>query len=130
MTVGTPEEVDPFDLPDTLGTGAVAWTPHRGLGCGHLVPGDLVPADGEPVPCDLLAVDQAYPAPVAADDLRSAAHQAWQHGQVHLVRLDGRLTLAVPGTSMDAARTLDALARLTRALGASPEDFTAHLRLG
>ena len=75
------------------------------------------------MPCDLLAVDQAYPAPVADDDVRAAAHQAWQHGQVHLVRLEGRLTLLVPGTDFDAVLTLDALARLTKALGASPEDF-------
>ncbi len=67
---------------------------------------------------------------MADDRLRSAAHQAWRHGQVLLVRLDGRLTLLVPGTGFDAVLALDALARLTKALGASPGDFVAHLRLG
>ncbi len=130
MTLPTPEEVDPFDLPDTLGTGEVAWTPHTGLGVGHLVCGELRPSEGDPVPCDLLAVDQAYPVPVADDHTRAAAHQAWRHGQVYLGRLDGRLTLLVPGTGFDPGLALDALARLARALGASPEDFVAHLRLG
>ncbi len=130
MRPATPEEVDPFDLPDSLGTGEVAWIPRTGLGAGHHVLGELRPREGEAVPCDLLAVDQAYPAPVADDAVRATAHQAWQHGQVHLVRLEGRLTLLVPGTDFDAGRVLTALARLTKALGASPEHFVAHLRLG
>ena len=72
-------------------------------------------------PCDLLAVDEAYPAPVADDDVRTRAHQAWRHGQVLLVEHDGRLTLAVPGTAFTADRVLDALGRLAKAVGASPE---------
>ncbi len=48
--------------------------------------------------CDLLAVDQAYPEPVADDDIRTRAHLAWRHGQVLLIEYEGRLTLAVPGT--------------------------------
>jgi hypothetical protein len=125
-----PEEVDPFDLPDGLGSGEVAWTPERGLGTGHLVRGELRPADGEPVACDLLAVDEAYPTPVADDRHRAATHQAWRHGQVHLVRCEGRLTLLVPGAGFDAGLVLEALSRLAKALGASPHQFTAHLRLG
>jgi hypothetical protein len=130
MTLPTPEEVDPFDLPDTLGTGEVAWTPQTGLNCGHLVRGELRPAAGEPVACDLLAVDQAYPRPVTDDHTRAAAHQAWRHGQVSLVRVDDRLTLLVPGSAFDAGLALEALARLARALGASPSCFVVHLRLG
>ena len=43
---------------------------------------------------------------------------------------DGRLTLTVPGRDFTADRVLDALARLARAVGASPDDYAALLRLG
>ena len=33
--------------------------------------------DGRGLPCALLAVDEAYPDPVADDHLRHLAHQAW-----------------------------------------------------
>ena len=62
-------------------------------------------------PCDLLAVDLAYPAPLVDDTLRTAAHQAWTHGQVLLLDRDGRTTLAVPGTSFTADEVLDAITR-------------------
>ena len=54
------------------------------------------------MPCDLLAVDDAYPQPVADDDIRTRAHLAWRHGQILLLACEDRLTLAVPGTSFTA----------------------------
>ncbi|MFC7494176.1 MULTISPECIES: hypothetical protein [unclassified Nocardioides] len=122
--------VDPFDLPDWLGVADVTWSALAGLRTGFAVAGQL-DADGEgPLPCDLVAVDEAYPAPVAADDVRHAAHQAWRHGEVHLVERDGRLALAVPGTSFSADLVLDAVGRLARAVGASAERYSVRLRIG
>jgi hypothetical protein len=122
-------DLDPFDLPDWLGGSGVIWRPEHGVRVGHLVAGELT-ADGHHLPCDLLAVDEAYPRPVADDDTRTRAHQSWRHGQVLLVQYDGRLTLAVPGRDFTADRVLDALARLALAVGASPDDYAALLSLG
>ena len=47
-----------------------------------------------------------------------------------LLSYDDRLTLAVPGRDFGANRVLDALARLALAVGATPDDFAALLRLG
>jgi len=124
-------EVDPFDLPDWLGTGAVTWESLSGLRTGHLVRGELHgDASGEQLACDLVAVDQAYPAPVVEESSRSRAHQAWQHGQVLVGEVDDRLVLGVPGTRFDAELVLDALSRLAKAVGASPDHFAARLRIG
>jgi len=125
-----PEPLDPFDLTDALGAGAT-WSAEAGLGSEHRVRGRLVPtvAGHEATPCDLLAADDAYPAPVTDDATRARAHQAWRHGEVHLAAYDGRLTLVVPGTRFSADLALEALRRLARALGARPQDFAALLRL-
>jgi hypothetical protein len=128
------EDIDPFDLPEWLGEGQVVWVADGGVRASHLVPGRLTcPTAQPPVPdqaCDLLAVDEAYPAPVADDDTRLRAHQAWQHGQVLLVSYAGRLALAVPGNRFTADGALDALDRLARAVGALPENYSASLNVG
>ncbi|QIK76506.1 hypothetical protein [Nocardioides piscis] len=130
MTAPAPlADVDPFDLPDWLGTGEVIWHADEGLRSGHVVAGRLVCGDDALV-CDLLAVDEAFPVPVADDATRHRAHQAWRHGQVLLGEAAGRLTLAVPGTRFDAELVLDALARLARAVGGSPDNMAALLRIG
>ena len=127
----TSVEVDPFDLPEWLGTSDVTWEALSGLRAGHLVIGRLTgECAGDVVPCDLLAVDEAYPAPVVGDDLRLAAHRAWRHGQVALLTRDDRATLAVPGRGFEADRVLDAIERLAKAVGALPERYAVHLRLG
>ena len=123
-------ELDPFDLPEWLGEEEVTWTSERGLRTGHLVAGVLAGTPQHQTPCDLLAVDEAFPAPVVDDAVRTRAHQVWQHGQVLVVRRARRPTLAIPGSSFTAERTLDALARLARAVGAEPERFSVRLRLG
>ncbi len=125
-----PQDVDPFDLPEALGEGEVTWSSQDSLASGHRVRGLLTAADGSDLPCDLLAVDEAYPAPVASESVRLVVHQAWRHGQVHLASCDDRLTLLVPGTSFSADTALEAIARLAKALGASPSAFAVHLRLG
>ncbi len=123
-------ELDPFDLPEWLGVAEVTWTAESGVRTGHHVRGELA-ADGfAPLPCDLLAVDEACPVPVADDGVRVSAHHAWQRGEVHVVDSAGRLTLAVPGTRFSADLALDALGRLARAVGASPDRYAARLRIG
>lgn len=123
-------DVDPFDLPEWLGEGSVTWASGGGVRDGHLVAGALTGPDQEDIACDLLAVDEAHPAPVARDDVRTRAHLAWRHGQILLLERDGRLTLAVPGTSFTADRVLDAVGRLAKAVGASPEHYAARLVIG
>lgn len=124
------EDADPFDLPDWLGEGSVTWASDRGVRAGHLVTGTLTTDGRAPLPCDLLAVDEAHPAPVAPDDVRTRAHLAWRHGQILLVEQEGRLTLAVPGRSFTADLVLEALGRLAKAVGASADDYAARLRIG
>ncbi len=123
------ESIDPFDLPSWLGESDVVWVADDGVRASHLVTGRLT-GDAPDEACDLLAVDEAYPEPVANDDTRLRAHQAWQHGQVLLISYDGRLALAVPGNRFTADRALDALARLARAVGAAPENYAARLNVG
>jgi hypothetical protein len=48
---------------------------------------------------------------------------------VLLVRYDGRLTLAVPGTSFTADLALEAIGRLAQSVGVAPGRFVAALRL-
>lgn len=124
--------VDPFDLPEWLGESEVTWTPEVGVRTGHLVTGRLSADDrgAHELACDLLAIDEAYPAPVADDQTRLHAHQAWRHGQILLVEQERRLTLAVPGTGFTADLVLDALSRLAKAVGASPDRYAARLRIG
>lgn len=123
-------EADPFELPEWLGQGPVTWAADYGIREGHLIHGALHDEEGHTLACDLLAVDQAYPRPVADEPSRARAHQSWRHGQVLLVEHDQRLTLAVPGAGFDAEQILDALARLAKSVGARQDDFSAVLRLG
>ena len=120
---------DPFDLPEWLGTAEVTWYAESSQRSGHLVTGRLV-GDAHEHPCDLLAVDQAWPAPVADEETRRAAHNAWRNAQVLLLEEDGRLVVAAPGTCFSADRVLEVLARLAKAVGARPECFVAALRVG
>jgi hypothetical protein len=129
------DELDPFDLPDWLGTGCVTWEAREADRTGFHVrgvlrSGDADGADGAEQPCDLLAVDQAYPRPVVGEETRRHAHQAWRNGQVLLVAYEGTPALAVPGTGFAADRIIDAVGRLARAVGARPDDYVVALRLG
>ena len=127
-------DIDPFDLPEWLGTGDVVWRADAGLQTGHLVRGRLtaesVPDASAEIVCDLLAVDEAYPAPVVDDATRLRVHQAWRHGQVVIGEHDSRMVLAVPGTRFGPELVLEALGRLARAVGARAERYAALLRLG
>ena len=122
-------ELDAFDLPDWLGEATVAWAPDEGLD-GHLVRGALTGAPDQRLPCDLLAVDQAYPTPVLDEGLRTRVHQAWQHGQVLLLTDEGRARVATPGTFWTADSVLETLTRLARSVGADPTSWSALLALG
>jgi hypothetical protein len=130
-------DIDPFDLPEWLGTGDVVWRADEGLQTGHLVRGRLTadqpdhPAEpSQEIVCDLLAVDEAYPAPVVDDATRLRVHQAWRHGQVVIGEHGSRMVLAVPGTRFGPELVLDALGRLARAVGARAERYAVLLRLG
>jgi hypothetical protein len=119
--------VDPFDLPDWLGTSEVTWSAGSGVRGAQRIQGEL--ACGEQVlSCDLLAIDVAYPQPLLGDPWRRAAHQAWEHGQVQLLSYDGRLTLAVPGTAYSADGVLETVGRLAKAVGGEATRFTVCLR--
>ena len=124
----TAAELDAFDLPDWVGVGEVAWATEEGL-AGHLVRGSLTGPSDHSLPCDLLAVDQAYPAPVLDEDLRTRVHQTWQHGQVLLLTREGRATVATPGTSYTADGVLEAFTRVARAVGADPGRWSVRLGL-
>lgn len=121
--------VDPFDLPEWLGTGDVTWAAEGGPdgATGHHLGGSLESADGS-LPCDLLAADPAYPAPIVDEGTRRSTHQAWHHGQVLLVEIGGRLTLTTPGIDLSADRVLVCVGRLARAVGADPARFAVVLR--
>ena len=126
-------DIDPFDLPEWLGTADVVWRADQGLQTGHLVRGRLAadPAESShEIVCDLLAVDEAYPAPVVDDATRLRVHQAWRHGQVVIGEHGARMVLAVPGTRFGPELVLDALGRLARAVGARAERYAVLLRLG
>ena len=120
--------VDPFDLPDWLGTEEVTWAATSSVRGEPRVTGELTGGDCSLV-CDLLAADQAFPAPVLPEDWRSRAHQAWTYGQVLLLDDEGRLTLAVPGSAFSADLALETLARLARGVGVEPSRFSVRLRL-
>ena len=122
-------DIDPFDLPEWLGTHDVVWRSDTGLGVGHLVRGRLTAVGEADVVCDLLAVDVAYPEPVVDDATRLRVHQAWRHGQVVIGETESRMVLAVPGTGFAPDVVLDALGRLARAVGARAERYAALLRL-
>jgi len=132
VTAGEPssyDEVDPFDLPEWLGECEVTWEAERGLATGHRVAGSLSADGRDPLPCDLLAVDDAYPTPVAADPVRVRAHQVWRHGEVLVVTGEGHLLLAVPGSRLDTETVLVAVGRLARAVGARPGSYAVRLRV-
>jgi hypothetical protein len=130
-------DIDPFDLPEWLGTGDVVWRADEGLQTGHLVRGRLAADQPDPpagasqeIVCALLAVDEAYPEPVVDDATRLRVHQAWRHGQVVIGEHGSRMVLAVPGTRFGPELVLDALGRLARAVGARAERYAVLLRLG
>jgi hypothetical protein len=124
------DEVDPFELPEWLSLREVTWNAERGLATGHRVAGSLGAEGCVPVPCDLLAIDDAYPEPVASDSVRVRAHQAWQHGEVLIVSDGDRMVLAVPGSQLAAEIALEAVGRLALAVGAPAGSYAVRLRVG
>jgi hypothetical protein len=126
------ELVDAFELPEWLGTSHVSWTASSSVRGAQRIQGTLTSTDvvgAEPLPCDLIAADVAYPQPILPDSWRREAHQAWEYGQVLLLSYDQRLTLAVPGTAYSADGVLETIGRLARAVGVTPGRFVVCLRL-
>jgi hypothetical protein len=126
------ELVDAFELPEWLGTSHVRWTASSSVRGAQRIQGMLSSPDAagaEPLPCDLMAADVAFPQPILPDPWRREAHQAWEYGQVLLLSYDQRLTLAVPGTAYSADGVLETIGRLARAVGVTPGRFVVCLRL-
>ncbi|MDP9823014.1 hypothetical protein [Nocardioides massiliensis] len=121
-------EADPFELPEWLGLGEVEWTTTAPVAGAGTVTGRLSQGT-QSLPADLLAADRAYPVISLGEEWRTPAHQAWTHGEVLLLEVDGRLTLAVPGHALTVDLTLEALRRLARAVGVPPHRFVVALRL-
>lgn len=128
MSAVTVCEADPFELPEWLGLGEVEWTTESPLAGAALVTGRLS-QDAHTLPADLLAADRAYPVVSLAEQWRTPAHQAWTHGEVLLLEVDGRLTMAVPGHAFTVDLALEALRRLARSVGVPSNRFIASLRL-
>jgi hypothetical protein len=124
------DEVDPFDLPSWLGEREVTWSAECGLESRHRVDGALTSAARDALPCDLLAVDDAYPAPVACDAVRVRAHQVWRYGEVLLLADGERVLLAVPGSRLQAETVLSAVGRLARAVGAADGTYGVRFVVG
>jgi hypothetical protein len=120
--------IDPFDLPEWLGTRQVSWVARSTVRGASRVRGCLA-AGSDEIPCDLLAADVAYPQPLLDEAWRRQAHQAWEYEQVLLLSYDGRLTLAVPGTAYSADGALETVGRLAKAVGVEPDRFVVCLRL-
>jgi hypothetical protein len=108
----------------------VTWESERGFTTGHRVAGSLSAPGQEPIGCDLLAVDDAYPEPVASDDTRVRAHQIWRHGEVLVASDAGRLLLVVPGSRLEPDTVLESVARLAHAVGAPPGSYAVRLSVG
>ena len=104
-------DIDPFDLPEWLGTHDVVWRADAGLRTGHLVRGRLTagddPTEALGLDCDLLAVDEAYPAPVVDDATRLRVHQSWRHGQVVIGNLDDGLDSGLGNDALLRSRGID-----------------------
>ena len=120
--------IDPFDLPEWLGTRQVSWVARSSVRGASHVRGCLAGGADE-IACDLLAADVAYPQPLLGEAWRRQAHQAWEYDQVLLLSYDGRLTLAVPGTAYSADGALETVGRLAKAVGVEPDRFVVCLRL-
>ncbi|MEJ7705869.1 MAG: hypothetical protein WKF82_00520 [Nocardioidaceae bacterium] len=120
---------DAFDLPDWLGTERVTWRSVTPLDDAAQVTGQVTGADGMAQRLDLLAVDAAYPAPVCPETERCAAHQAWEFGEVLLIKIDGQLTAVAPGTRFDANLACEVIRRVAKSVGASAHSFTVALAL-
>ena len=123
--------VEALDLPEWLGTRQLTWTAHSSVRGASLIAGSLAPSDasGLFLPCDLMAADVAFPQPILPETWRRQAHLAWEYGQVQLVTVEGRLTLAVPGTAYSADGVLESIGRLALAVGVPAARFTVCLRL-
>ncbi len=120
--------VDPFDLPEWLGTEPVTWSAGGSLDETSHVRGEFTCGEHS-LALDLLAVDVAYPAPVCPEAVRRSAHQAWRYGEVALLDVDGRSAAGVPTSRLDVDLVCEALRRVAKAVGAPVGNFTVSIAL-
>jgi hypothetical protein len=121
--------VDAFDLPDWLGTEPVRWRADTSLEESPHVRGTVGAAGGRTHPLDVLAVDAAYPTAVCPERERTAVHQAWQFGEVALLRVGDRVAVGVPGREVDLELVCEALRRFAKSVGAPPGNYTVAITL-
>jgi hypothetical protein len=121
--------VDPFDLPEWLGTDDVVWSSTAGLDEGPRVHGEFRnDADGR-LGFDLLAVDAAYPLVSCPEAERHDAHQSWRFGEVLILEVEGRPAAGVPASEFDPNLACEAMRRVARAVGAEAGRFSVSLSL-
>ncbi len=121
--------VDPFDLPEWIGTEAVTWRAIEPFHGRPRVAGALTGTGDQRHDFDLVAVDAAYPAPVCPERERKAAHRAWEFGEVVLLDVDGRVAAGVPGNRFDENLACEAIRRVAKSVGAGPTSFTVAIAL-
>jgi hypothetical protein len=122
---------DPFELPDWLGVDRVCWQSTGPTGVKSVAHGRLVSLDEERSALDLqiMAADRAFPTVVCSDADRRLVHQNWHYGEVTLLLVEQKLTLAIPGTTFSADLLCEAVSRLAQALGAERSRFYVLLNL-
>jgi hypothetical protein len=121
--------VDPFELPEWLGTSAVSWHSTSPVDGGPSVSGVFRTDDGRCQDLDLLAVDAAFPVPVCPDAERRLAHRSWQYGEVILLDIDGRIVAGVPGRQFDANLACETLRRVARSVAADTGRYSVWITL-
>jgi hypothetical protein len=128
---GEAQPQDPFELPDWLGLDRVCWQSTGPTGAKSVAHGRLVSLDEERSAVDLqiMAADRAFPTVACNDSDRRLVHQNWHYGEVTLLRVEDKLTLAIPGTTFSADLLCEAVSRLARALGAERSRFYVLLNL-
>ena len=121
--------LDPFDLPEWLGTDSVCWRAEARLGDGPHVEGAFTSSAGDRLRFALLAVDAAYPVVVCPEPQRREAHQAWGFGSVLLLEVDGAPAAAAPARRFDADLVCETVRRVAAAVGARAGEVTVSIQV-
>ena len=116
--------VDPFELPEWLGTEPVTWTAQTGVRGAHWIAGCLGAGDGAAA---VRPDGRRRRVPASRCWTTSGAGRPTRRGSTARCcwsQYDGRLTLAVPGTAYSADGALETLGRLAKAVGVPAGRFT------
>ncbi len=123
--------VDPFDLPDWLGTREVSWAADSGLRASHLVPGSL--DGGGPIVSTATCWGSTGPTRAPVASRRACGTAPTRPGSTGRCCWS-RSVVGSPWPSQAPGFTselvLTALERLAQAVGAEPSSYAVRLRLG